>query len=54
MSTARKTRYQVTARDKKGNIATQNIRYTLKGAKMLKSKTSRKKGVKSVVIKNVK
>lgn len=50
----RKVRYQVTARDKDGNIVSRNIRFTSKNATKLKMKTKWKKGVKTVRVETVK
>lgn len=49
-----KTRYQVTARDKDGNILSRNIRYTKEGAEKLASKSRKKKNVKSAKVEIVK
>ncbi len=49
-----KTRYQVTSRDKDGNLVARNIRYTESNAKKLATKLRKQKRIKTVKINKVK
>ena len=53
-STGLKTRFEVSARNKKGDLVARNLRYTEKNAQALKKKTLKRKGIKSVTVNPVK
>lgn len=53
-ATGLKTRYEVSARNKKGDLVSRNIRFTEKNAQTLKKKTLRRKGIATATVRPVK